>query len=102
MNPQDIRSLVNQLTLLEAGEPTNPSRRGFLKKAGAGVAVASAASLDPTGTIVKGLVKDLGFDNLSALDQLLKVATPKDKFLSLHRADVIPEHPAAAVAFDAL
>jgi len=78
MNPQDIRSLVNQLTLLEAGEPTNPSRRGFLKKAGAGVAVASAASLDPTGTIVKGLVKDLGFDNLSALDQLLKVATPDD------------------------
>jgi hypothetical protein len=78
MNPQDIRTLVNQLTLLEAGEPTNPSRRGFLKKAGAGVAVASAASLDPTGTIVKGLVKDLGFDNLSALDQLLKVATPDD------------------------
>jgi len=78
MNPQDIRTLVDRLTVLEAGEPENLSRRGFLKKAGAGAAVATAASLDPTGTIAKGLVKDLGLNNLSALDQLLKVATPDE------------------------
>ncbi len=41
-------------------------------------------------------------NDYAIVNPLLKVATPKDKFLSLHRADVIPEQPAAAVAFDAL
>lgn len=72
---KDIRYYIN---LIENDGPANPSRRGFLKKAGAGVAVAGAVSLDPTGTIAKNLVKDLGLNNLSALDQVLKVATPAD------------------------
>lgn len=50
MNPQDIRTLVNQLTLLEAGEPTNPSRRGFLKKAAGAAAIAAAP-----GSLLKGI-----------------------------------------------
>jgi hypothetical protein len=71
---KEIRYYIN---LVESGEPTNPGRRGFFKKVGAGAAVAQAISLDPTGTIVKGLVKDLGLKNLSVLDQLLQVATPR-------------------------
>jgi hypothetical protein len=50
MNPQDIRTLVNRLTLLEAGEPTNPSRRGFLKKAAGAAAMAAAP-----GSLLKGI-----------------------------------------------
>ena len=50
MNPQDIRSLINRLTLLEAGEPENPSRRGFLKKAAGAAAIAAAP-----GSLLKGI-----------------------------------------------
>jgi hypothetical protein len=50
MNPQDIRTLVDRLTILEAGEPTNPSRRGFLKKAAGAAAIAAAP-----GSLLKGI-----------------------------------------------
>ena len=50
MNPQDIRTLVDRLTLLEAGEPENPSRRGFLKKAAGAAAIAAAP-----GSLLKGI-----------------------------------------------
>jgi len=50
MNPQDIRTLVNRLTVLEAGEPENPSRRGFLKKAAGAAAIAAAP-----GSLLKGI-----------------------------------------------
>lgn len=72
---KDIRYYID---LVENDGPTDPSRRGFLKKAGAGVAVAGAAAVDPTGTVIKQLVKDLGLNNLSVLDQLLNVATPSE------------------------
>jgi hypothetical protein len=50
MNPQDIRSLIDRLTLIEAGEPKNLSRRGFLKKAAGAAAIAAAP-----GSLLKGI-----------------------------------------------
>ena len=76
MNPQDIRTLIDRLTLLEAGEPTNPSRRGFLKKtAGAAAAVASTSLNKPAMIIAKELISSptTNLDSLKILSSFINV-----------------------------
>ena len=58
--------------LLEAGEPTNPSRRGFLKKAGAG-AVAASMPGQTINHIIDTFTKDVGgTGNIKIMSELLK------------------------------